>query len=415
MPKFRQEFKISVNGLEVDMFVTRLDRPWLGTSFPLEGFKVRTDEDIRALQRLCSYVHVDIASGRSPDPHFIELEEDPVVRNARAADEVSGLRKTTWEVQTGFQSEMPQAAVAHDVLQRGVSEVTEDVRNGRDLDLHKLTDGVEAMIDSITRNPSAFLWLKELKRKDNRAYQHTLGSSVWAATFGRSLGLERHDLGELALAGLLCDIGKVRVPMELLSRPSPLDLSEMTEVRLHVKHALDILGQTPGVSQKVIDAVATHHERHDGSGYPHGLSGGDIPIFGRIMGIIDSYDAMTGTRPHAKARSPHQAVMDLYEGRDRLYQAELVEQFIQTCGIYPTGSLIELTDGRVGVVTAIHTLKRLRPSVMLLLDQDKRPLREFGLLDLSEDPADAEGRLLNVKCSLPPGAYGVDTTELFLD
>jgi HD-GYP domain-containing protein (c-di-GMP phosphodiesterase class II) len=186
-------------------------------------------------------------------------------------------------------------------------------------------------------------------------------------------------------------------------------------VRLHVKHALDILGQTQGVSQKVIDAVATHHERHDGSGYPHGRSGGDIPMFGRIMGIIDSYDAMTGPRPHARARSPHQAVMELYEGRDRLYQAELVEQFIQTCGIYPTGSLIELTDGRVGVVTAIHALKRLRPSVMLLLDEGKQPLIEFRSLDLSEHTEDSEGRVLNVKCSLPPGAYGVDITELFLD
>lgn len=138
-------------------------------------------------------------------------------------------------------------------------------------------------------------------------------------------------------------------------------------------------------------------------------------MFGRIMGIVDSYDAMTGQRPHAKGRSPHQAVMDLYEGRDRLYQAELVEQFIQTCGIYPTGSLIELTDGRVGVVTAIHTLKRLRPSVMLLLDEDKQPLRDFALLDLSEHMKDLMGGVLNVKCSLPPGSYGIDTTELFLD
>jgi hypothetical protein len=138
-------------------------------------------------------------------------------------------------------------------------------------------------------------------------------------------------------------------------------------------------------------------------------------MFGRIMGIIDSYDAMTGPRPHARARSPHQAVMELYEGRDRLYQAELVEQFIQTCGIYPTGSLIELTDGRVGVVTAIHALKRLRPSVMLLLDEGKQPLIEFRSLDLSEHTEDSEGRVLNVKCSLPPGAYGVDITELFLD
>jgi hypothetical protein len=138
-------------------------------------------------------------------------------------------------------------------------------------------------------------------------------------------------------------------------------------------------------------------------------------MFGRVIGMIDSYDAMTSIRPYANGRSPHQAVMELYEGRDTLYQAELVEQFIQTCGIYPTGSLVELTDGRVGVVTAVHSLKRLRPSVMLLLDENKRPLPEFRLLDLSELQEDANGQPLHLKCGLPPGAYGVDPAELFLD
>ncbi|MEO7258953.1 MAG: HD domain-containing phosphohydrolase [Luteimonas sp.] len=415
MTQLRQEFKISVRGLEVDMFVARLDRPWLGTSFPLQGFKIRSAQDIKALQRLCSHVYVDTSSGRSPDPRFIEFDDDDQVRKARAAHEVAELRKTDWDIRSDFETELPLAQEAHETLQRGISEVMGDLQDGRDLDLQKLQDGVDAMIESITRNPSAFTWLKELKRKDNYAYQHALGSSVWAATFGRHLGLERSDLGDLALAGLLCDVGKTRLSSEKLRQQHPLSAPEVDEMRGHVQHGLDILAKTPGVSQKVIDAVATHHERYDGSGYPKGLRSSDIPMFGRVIGMIDSYDAMTSIRPYAVGRSPHQAVMELYEGRDTLYQAELVEQFIQACGIYPTGSLVELTDGRVGVVTAVHTLKRLRPSVMLLLDENKAPLPEFRSLDMSETREDSSGQALNVKCGLPPGAYGVDTAELFLD
>ena len=107
--------------------------------------------------------------------------------------------------------------------------------------------------------------------------------------------------------------------------------------------------------------------------------------------------------------------MELYESRDRLFQAPLVEQFIRTCGIYPTGSLVELSNGSVGVVMSVHSLKRLRPCVLLLLDEDKRPLPEFGAVDLSEVQEDRQQRPLNIKCSLPRGAYGIDPAELFLD
>jgi len=413
--QFRQEFKISVRGLEQGMFVVRLDRPWLGTSFPLEGFKVGTDEDLRKLQSLCSHVYVDASRGRSPDTRFIEFDDDTLAHRIRAQKEIDDLHKIDWEIRNDFETELPLARQAHESLQHSISEMMGDLQDGRGLDLQKLQDGVDAMIESITRNPTAFTWLKELKRKDNYAYQHALSSSVWAATFGRHLGLERDDLGDLALAGLLCDVGKTRLSSDMLRQQHPLDASQVEEVRDHVQHGLDILAQTPGLSSKVIHAVATHHERYDGSGYPNGLRGSEIPMFGRVIGMIDSYDAMTSIRPYANGRSPHQAVMELYEGRDVLYQAELVEQFIQTCGIYPTGSLVELTDGRVGVVTAVHSLKRLRPSVMLLLDENKRPLPEFRLLDLSELQEDVNGQPLHLKCGLPPGAYGVDTAELFLD
>jgi HD-GYP domain-containing protein (c-di-GMP phosphodiesterase class II) len=194
----------------------------------------------------------------------------------------------------------------------------------------------------------------------------------------------------------------------------PLSPLEMEQARKHVEHGLEIIDATPGLSPKIREIVATHHERHDGSGYPWNLRGGDIPIFGRIMGIVDSYDAMISARPYSASRSPHQAVNELYQQRGTLFQAELVEQFIQNCGIYPTGSLVELSNGQVAVVTDVHSLKRLRPRVMLLLDADKTPLQQFRVLDLGETDHDDKGQPLSVKGGLPSGAYGIDPVELFL-
>ncbi len=411
----RQEYRISVQGLRLDMFVARLDRPWGGTGFPLVGVKITTEAQIRDLQRLCNFVHVDVSRGCSPDLRYVTFDDDPLVRHARVEDEIESLRRARWEPTSGFDAELGDAKRANALLEAGITAVMDDLHNGHKLDVDKLAEGVDTLVESITRNPSAMPWVMELRRKSDYSYQHALGCAVWAATFGRHLGLERQDLRDLAMGGLLCDIGKIRLSNELLAQPGVLADADWRLLRSHVAEGCGIVDHTPGLSPNVVEMVAHHHERHDGSGYPRGLRGAEIPIFARIIGLIDSYDAMTSTRPHAAGRSPHQAVMELYECRDRLFQAELVEQFIRTCGIYPTGSLVELSDGTVGVVMSVHSLKRLRPCVMLLLDAEKRPLSEFRPIDLSEVPEDEQQRPLTVKCSLTRGAYGIDPTELFLD
>jgi HD-GYP domain-containing protein (c-di-GMP phosphodiesterase class II) len=413
--EFTQELRINVQGLEVDMYVARLDRPWLGTNYPLEGFRIGTETELKELQRLCSHVFVDVSRGSSPHPGFVEFEAPELVRRTKSEEEIAALRKTDWEVKTDFDTELADAEVAHDALSEGIASVMGDLKSGRQLTLDRLRVGVDAMIDSITRNPSAFVWLKAIRKKDDYAYHHALGCSVWAASFGRHLGLDRAELGELALSGLLFDVGKTRLPSSMLSQPTPLDEHHHALMRAHVQHGLEILESTAGISPRILEAVATHHERHDGSGYPHGLSGAEIPMFGRILGLIDSYHAMTSVRRYTEIRSPHQAVMELYLARAQLFQAELVEQFIQTCGIYPSGSLVELSDGRVGVVTGVHSLRRLRPVVMVLLDEDKKPLSQFQTLDLSAQAQDDDGDALNIRRGLPQGAHGIDPAELFLD
>jgi HD-GYP domain-containing protein (c-di-GMP phosphodiesterase class II) len=212
----------------------------------------------------------------------------------------------------------------------------------------------------------------------------------------------------------LCDVGKLRLPNELLARRGKLEEADWVMLRSHLAESCRIVESTPDLPASVVEMIAHHHERHDGSGYPQGLSGSEIPIFARIIGLVDSYDAMTSVRPHAASLSPHEAVMELYECRDILFQAELVEQFIRTSGIYPTGSLVELSDGTVGVVMSVHSLKRLRPSVMVLLDEAKRPLSDFRTVDLSLIPHDQKDAL-SIKCSLPRGAHGIDPVQLFLD
>jgi len=409
------EVRISVAGLGLRMYVSRLDRPWLETPFLLEGLLVDSQDDLAKLKAVCQFVYVDVTRGARPDARFIEPDAPDPAKQGGPRNDIASLNTTVWAVSAPFEAELPKAEKVHKTLETGIEEMMSDLHGGRELDMQKLKEGVEAMIDSVTRNPSAFVWLKAIKKKSNYAYQHALGSSVWAASFGRHLGLSRDELGDLAFAGLLFDVGKTLIPEELLEKPGPFTPEEHAQMRQHVQAGIEILERTPGVPPRTIQAVATHHERHDGSGYPHGLQGSQIPIFGRIIGLIDSYDAMTSNRPYAAGRSPHQAVMELYHSRDRMFQADLVEQFIQTCGVYPSGSLVELSDGRVGVVTAVHDLKRLRPRIMILLDANKAPMPEFHSIDMSVVLNDAQGQPLNIKRGLPEGAFGIDPAELFLD
>jgi HD-GYP domain-containing protein (c-di-GMP phosphodiesterase class II) len=165
------------------------------------------------------------------------------------------------------------------------------------------------------------------------------------------------------------------------------------------------------MNQDVIDMVAHHHERYDGSGYPNGLEQDAIPTFARIAAIVDTYDAITTKRSYAAAISPSDAIKLLYKSRDEDFQAELVEAFIQAIGIYPAGTLVELSSGEVGVVVAEYRARRLRPTVMVLLDANKDTLVESRIVDLHEEAAD-DPQSLTIKKSLKPEAYGIDLSVI---
>ena len=415
--------KTSIEGLKPGMFVSRLDRPWMETPYPLQGLLIRTEKDIELLGRYCSYVCVDTEQGPSPAAQYwvtdgdtqlkLEGEEPPPIKAFanRKENEYEKLKRCFYDISSSFEEEYESAREIKKTVDSTLKKVLTDLHNGSSLNIELVKQGVEAVVSSIIRNPSAFALLVQMERADNYTYTHQLATSVWCAQFGRHLGLDRADIDELALGGMLLDIGKMKLPRELLKKTEVITPEEGELIRKHLDYSVRILAQTKAISPAVLRMVATHHERADGSGYPLGITNEEIPIYGRIAGIIDTYDAMTSKKPYSDVvYSPHEAIDELYNSKNSVFQSELIEQFIQTVGLYPTGTLVEFETGEVAVVIEVNDLKRLFPTVMLILDGEKRPLADFVKVTLSE----SNGSQFKIKKALPFAAYGIKMNELFL-
>jgi putative nucleotidyltransferase with HDIG domain len=258
-------------------------------------------------------------------------------------------------------------------------------------------------------------WFVLLKKRDSYSYNHSIASSVWAAVLGRHLGFDRSSLDTLALGAMLLDVGKAQLPEELLHKEQPLTEEERALMQRHVGMGLEIVKETPGLPAEVMDMISSHHERLDGSGYPNGLAGTDIPVYGRIAGLIDCYDAMTTNRPYARAMSSYEAIRELNSLADVHFQKELVEQFVQALGMFPAGSIVELNSGEVGIVVEQNRVRRLRPKIMLVLDGDKKAVKKHKTVDLRSIPSDTRAK--NSRWILEghePGAFGIDPAHYFI-
>jgi len=396
---------IPANEIQYGMFVTELDKPWLSTPFLVQGFIVKQPEELKLLTELCNTVVIDV--GKSERGLVSKVVRRPIGKSIQQTFSNSKLRP--YEDTRSFEDELPDAKKIYGDYETAVAKIYGEYENSRKIDLKAANEAAGNIVGSIIRNPDACMLLQQMRRKGDYLYNHALGTSIWAATLARQIGLSRNEIKVVALGGLLCDIGKLNVSERVLAKPSDLDDQEFDMVKQHVNVDDEFKQEYPGLTDAILTIIKAHHERHDGSGYPLGMKGDDIPVFARIVGLADSYDAMTNHRAHAKAMPPYQASKELYELRDIKFQAEIVEEFIQATGIYPVGTLVELNTGEVGVVIAEYRTKRLRPKLLLLLDADKNLYSDVLYLDLSTKSEQEYA----IKLSLESGAYGLDPDDFF--
>lgn len=410
-----QEIPISAEHVSKGMFVAKLDCPWNGTPFLLQGFVVQDQDDIDNLKRYCKHLYIDPGLSYVPIEAIKKFEKKELLsvplREIKVPDFVL---KNNYEIVHSVEDEVKLFKADHAQFAQHVHDTLEQISRGEKISVAALNNAVEPLVNSIIRNPNAALLLNQIAQKDSYMYNHSISCSIMAVSFGRQLGLPKEELKSIALGSLMFDIGKIKLPQNLLLKTEPLLPEELALMKTHVELGMEIIKNNVGLDDTTTLMMWTHHERFLGQGYPRGLKGNDIPLVGKIAGIIDSYDAITSQRPYAKALPAHEAIKELYQWRDILFQKELVEAFIQSIGTFPVGTLVELTNGEVGIIISQDPKRKLKPKIMLILGEDKQPLGCFATRDLYLDEKDKQGILIEIKKGLQKGAYNINPKDFYL-
>jgi len=392
--------------LRIGMYVSKLDRPWTETPFVFQGFSVKTQEDIETLRKYCTFVYIDTEKDstiekRIPTRHLLNTVESNILPK----------RVKSYKTKVKVENEIKVAKDSYKSLATDFSDINKQLHNKENLNIHSLEKSVKLMVNSIARNPDAFLLLSKLKIIDHHHFNHALNCSVIAVSFGRYLGLSPKDLTNIGLGALLCDVGIMLLPNEILHAKGPLNGDQFEIYKTHVEHGVNLLRKAKGINRDVLTIVQFHHERHNGSGYPNQVIGFQIPATARIVSIVDFYQSITTPPKKFRALSTMNAIQYLNESRDIKFQRELIDAFVQSLGVFSTGSIIEISSGEIGFVLSQNSKMKLRPKIMLVLDKNKKPLGHLPIIDLYKEEKDINNNFLKIAKSHEAHAFNLNISN----
>ncbi len=331
----------------------------------------------------------------------------------KAKEEAAKLRFVSYKDSLTASEEAPRARIAFSKSEQTLGKLLADIKTGKVPQIEAIKESVDSMVESMVANPDAMLWISRMREEHQTTYQHGVKVALYMVALGRHLGFPKNELTNLGLIGILADVGKTRLPKQLLEKPGMLTKEEFLLVKEHVRLGLEALKETSTLPTDVELGIAQHHERMDGSGYPAGLVGDAISVFGRIAAIADCFAALTTPRPYANPQAPQEALMSLYEWGEKSLHSPLVEQFVQAVSVFPVGSTVELSSGEVCVVLAHNRARRLEPKVIVLTWPDKSPLATPVERDLMMQPRDVSNKPIRIIRGLPAGAYGLKIRDFY--
>ncbi len=441
MAKDQRELIVHVSELALGMRVVRLDRPWLQTDFPLQGLVINSPRDIDNLQRQCEYVYIEANSSIDINVAYdVHPPAKPPVKHERrkkklglfarllgkgktsksAAKQPASLHgkplctrrptpaeRVVYQDKISVQKEIPKAKLGYEEAKETVNAIMEDIRLGKSPNVEKSAHAASEIVDSVIRNKDALLWLTKLKHQDEYTAEHSLNVCVLTSTFARFLGHSDDEIRQLAISGLLHDVGKSRVPIEILNKQGRFTDEEYEIMKLHTVYGRDMLMSISGTDRIAVDVAHSHHERVDGNGYPRGLKAHQIPYYAKVVALVDCYDAITSNRCYDSARASMEALDIIYRCKGTHFDEELALEFIKCIGLYPPGAVVELNTGQVGIIISTHETNKLRPKLLIVRDAQKQACPE-RVKDLSDDTVFEQ---LKIVREIPNGTHGVDIRE----
>ncbi len=315
--------------------------------------------------------------------------------------------------QISIEQEIAYARSVIEITDTLLKKLSEEINDDRTITLEDVQPAVQLLTESIMSNPDALMWLLRLRSKNTTVYAHGLKVSVYMMTLGRHLGFGRQQLTELGYIGILLDIGKLELPETLWQKPGKYTTQEQLLMETHISAGIAVLESGQLLTANIVAGIREHHERLDGSGYPRGLAGNDISMYGRISAIADSFAAMTSERTYAATRSSFDAMKELFKMAESQLHAPLVEEFVQAIGIFPVGSMIELSSGEIAIVLEHNKIRRLEPRILMLTAADKSLLQKPEVMDLMRQKTPSGREHIKILRGLADGAYGLVCRDFY--
>lgn len=384
--------RVKTAELKLGMYIHDLNCGWMEHGFLRTRFMLRKEEDLQKLQESnIGELYIDTVRGIDAS-HAETQQEIQASLEIRMLD-IAGRSRSLPSATTHAE----ELSIARDIQVEATGVITgmmADIRLGRQVEVERVSPVVAQITESILRNPGTLMSLCRLKEGDSYTFQHCVSVATLLVAFCRYMGMEKDQLIEAGIGGMLHDVGKMRVPDHILNKPGKLTDAEFEIMKTHVPLGLETLRQTPSISPMMIRIAGEHHERFDGTGYPDQSTGNMISQVGRMSSVVDVYDAMTSNRIYQRGMEPALALKKLFEWSEHHFDPELAQHFIQAIGIYPVGSLVRLDSQRLGVVVEQGEKGLLFPIVRVIFDIKHRRKLEPIDIDLSQ-PQHGGDHILN--------------------
>jgi putative nucleotidyltransferase with HDIG domain len=375
--------RIAVKDIQLGMFICEFCGSWMEHPFGKTKFLLTDEKDLQAIQASgIKELWIDVIQGTDianiipgKTAEEVDRETDALLMEA---DKVQNKEKVSLE------EEIQTAAKLCAKAKEAVIEMFSDARMGKAIQVEQARALVEDISNSVLRQPHALISLARLKTADEYTYMHSIAVCALMIALARQLNLDENMVREAGFAGLLHDIGKIGIPLKVLNKPGKLTDSEFAIVKSHPEVGAKILIDSYDVSPMVLDVCLHHHEKMDGTGYPHGLKGDTISMFARMGAVCDVYDAITSNRPYKKGWAPADSIRKMAEWSKGHFDEIVFQAFVKTVGIYPTGSLVRLESGRLAVVVEQNESSLLSPRVKVFYSaKNKMPILQ-ETLDLAQ-------------------------------
>jgi HD-GYP domain-containing protein (c-di-GMP phosphodiesterase class II) len=308
-----------------------------------------------------------------------------------------------------FADEMKNATELHSKALSLVSDVMNDVKLGRALDLTSVDTVASEITQSLINNQNALASLMRVRSMDSYLLEHSLNVSVLMGILSRSMGFHDDVIKELVLGAFIHDVGKIRVADEILHKPGKLNGEEWAEMQRHVNYGIEAIQDVDGISQIAKDICAQHHEKLDGKGYPFGLAGDEIAQHSRMGSVVDVYDAITANRCYHKGMEPTIALKRMLTWTGDHLDKQLVYQLIRCLGVYPPGSLVELESGHVGMIQEVRSMQPNQPIVQMVYNTKKKQMLDGQVVDLRKH--DNFGAIVS---AVSPESYQINVDDFIL-